>query len=127
MDFFCLILKKYIFWIFFFFLIFRDFIFFKFFDFILILFLGITFRVNKVTTKSYQGYYWTLKIAQNGPKQNNKLFFPPKKKPWTMAKALRMSSKQALEVIMPVKRTMYCFLSYYIGKAFFSPGVKGYL
>ena len=32
----------------------------------------------KVTTKSYQGYYQAPKIAKNGPKQYNKLFFWPK-------------------------------------------------
>ena len=35
---------------------------------------------SKVTTKSYQGYYWTPKIAQNWPKWHNKLFFCPKDK-----------------------------------------------
>ena len=48
-------------------------------------FLGIPFKVTKVTTKSYQGYYWTPKNAKNGPKQHNKLFFCPK------AEALRRS------------------------------------
>ena len=38
---------------------------------------GIPFKVTKVTTKSYQGYYWAPKIARNGPKQHNKLFFLP--------------------------------------------------
>ena len=38
-------------------------------------FFGISFKVTNVTTKSYQGYYWTPKIAKNGPKQHNKLFF----------------------------------------------------
>ena len=41
-------------------------------------FFGILFKVTKVTTKSYQGTYWTPKIAKNGPKQHNKLFFCPK-------------------------------------------------
>jgi hypothetical protein len=35
-------------------------------------FFGISFKVTKVTTKSYQGYYWTPKIAKNWPKQHNK-------------------------------------------------------
>ena len=30
---------------------------------------------SKVTTKSYQGYYWAPKITKNGPKQHNKLSF----------------------------------------------------
>ena len=43
-------------------------------------FFGIPFKVTKVTTKSYQCYYWTPKNAKkNGPKQHNKLtFFCPK-------------------------------------------------
>ena len=36
--------------------------------------------VTNVTTKSYQGYYWTPKIAKSGPKQYNTLFFCPKGK-----------------------------------------------
>ena len=39
---------------------------------------GIPFKVTKVTTKSYQGYYWIPKIAKNWPKQHNKPFFCPK-------------------------------------------------
>ena len=38
-------------------------------------FFGIPFKVTNVTTKSYQSYYWTPKIAKNGPKQHNNLFF----------------------------------------------------
>ena len=34
-------------------------------------FFAIPFKVTKVTTKSYQGYYWTLKMAKNGPKHHN--------------------------------------------------------
>ena len=56
----------------FFFLEFLDFLdffgfFFKVFDFILIFYcyFGIPFKVTKVTTKSYQGYYWTPKMGQN--------------------------------------------------------------
>ena len=46
-----------------------------FWDFLRFCFFGIPFKVTKVTTKSYQGYYWTPKIVKNGPKQHNKLFF----------------------------------------------------
>ena len=75
-----------IFWIFFgffwFFGRFLDFwifwIFLKFLDFFWIFFFLVI--VTNVTTKSYQGYYWTPKIAKNGPKQYNKLFFCPKGK-----------------------------------------------
>ena len=42
-------------------------------------FFGIRFKVTNVTNKSYQGYYWTPKIAKNEPKQHN-LFFCPKGK-----------------------------------------------
>ena len=30
---------------------------------------GISFKVTMVTTKFYQGYYWTPQIAKNGPKK----------------------------------------------------------
>ena len=43
-------------------------------------FFWIPFKITKVTTKSYQGYYWTPKIAKNGPKPHNKFFFCPKGK-----------------------------------------------
>ena len=44
-------------------------------------FFGIPFKVTKVTTKSYQGYYWAPKLAKNGPKQHiiKLSFFAPKK------------------------------------------------
>ena len=44
-------------------------------DFFVFFCFGILFKVTKVTTKCYQGYYWTPEIAKNGPKQHNKLFF----------------------------------------------------
>ena len=50
--------------------------------------------VTNVTTKSYQGYYWTPKIAKNGPKQYYKLFFFLKGK-----KSLGRSPPQELEVV----------------------------
>ena len=56
-------------------------------------FLGISFKVTKITTKSNQGYYWTPKVAKNGPKKHNKLFFCPKGK-----KCLDWSTPQELEV-----------------------------
>ena len=59
----------------FFFWIFSGFFLLLFFWFLLIL-----FKITKVTTKSYQGYYWTAKMAWNGSKQHNKLFFSPKGK-----------------------------------------------
>ena len=34
----------------------------------------IPFKVTKVTSKSYQGYYWAPKIVKNEPKQHKKLF-----------------------------------------------------
>ena len=68
-----------IFWIFLDFWIFWNFwFFFGFFGFFW--FVGIPFKVTNVTTKSYQGYYWTPKIAKNGPKQHNNLFFARKGK-----------------------------------------------
>ena len=47
----------------------------------------------KVTTKSYQGYYWKPKVAKNGPKQHNKVFLYPKGK-----KSPDQSPPQELEV-----------------------------
>ena len=44
-------------------------------------------------TSSYQGYYWTPKMALNGPKQHNRLFFCPKGQ-----KSLGRSPPQELEV-----------------------------
>ena len=58
-------------------------------------FFGISFKVTNVTTKSYQGYYWTPKIAKNGPKQHNKLFFARRAK---KASAEGRSPPQELEV-----------------------------
>ena len=83
MEFFLiLILLKFIF-SFFEFLDFWDFVgFLAFFKFIVLFwifclrFFGIPFKVTKVTTKSYQGYYWTPKIAKNWPQQHNRLFLP---------------------------------------------------
>ena len=54
-------------------------------------FFATPFNVNKVTTKSYQGYYWTHKIAKNGPKQHKPFFALRAKKP--LAEALRRSKK----------------------------------
>ena len=65
---------------------------FEFFEFFF-LFSGISFKVTNVTTKSYQGYYWTPKISKNGPKQHNNLLFCPKGK-----KSLGRSPPQDLEV-----------------------------
>ena len=59
------------------------------------LFFGIFFKVTKVTTKSYQGYYWTPKIAKNVPKQHIKLVFSRKAK---RASAEGWSPPQELEV-----------------------------
>ena len=39
-------------------------------NFFLIFFLAIPFKVTKGTTKSYHVYYWTQKIAKNGPKKH---------------------------------------------------------
>ena len=79
--------------------IFLMFFFFYFFDFFLIFgFLWtfwILFKVTEVTTKSYQGYYWTPKNAKNGPKQHNKLFFARRAK---KASAKGRSPPQELEV-----------------------------
>ena len=62
-------------------------------------FFGIPFKVNKVTTKSYQGYYWASKIAKNGPKQHKKLFFSWRAK---KASAKGRSPPQELEVYFTV-------------------------
>ena len=51
--------------------------------------------VTNVTTKNYQGYYWTPKIAKNGPKQHNRLFFARKAK---KASAEAQSPPQELEI-----------------------------
>ena len=56
---------------------------------------GIPFKVTKVSTKSYQGYYWTPKNARNWPKQHNKVFFCPKGK---KSLGLGRSPPQELEV-----------------------------
>ena len=71
--------------------------FFKFFGFFfsILSFFLVSFKVNKVTTKCYHGYYWTPKIAKNGPKQQKKLFFCPKGK---KASAEGQSPPQELEV-----------------------------
>ena len=50
----------------------------------------VSFKVTKVTTKCYHGYYWTPKIAKNGPKQHKKLFFARRAKK-ASAEALRRS------------------------------------
>ena len=73
------------FWIFFwifwtFFWIFWDFLIFWIFKICLV-----SFKVTKVSTKSYHGYYWTPKIAKNGPKQQQK------KKPRPKAEAIHTS------------------------------------
>ena len=67
--------------------------FFFFIFFIFFPFFGIPFKVTKVTTKCYHGYYWTPKIAKNGPKLHNKLFFSPKGN-----KSIGRSPPQELEV-----------------------------
>ena len=59
----------------------------------IVFFWGIPFIVTNVTTKSYQEYYWTQKMAKNGPKQPNNPFFCPKVK-----KSLGQSPPQELEV-----------------------------
>ena len=61
----------------------------------IIWFLGILFKLTKVIIKSYQDFYWTIKMAQNGPKQHNKLFFCLKGK---KSLCLGRSSPQELEV-----------------------------
>ena len=89
-----------------FFLIFLDFLdcfgfldflnfFWIFFGFLLdfFVFFLVSFKVTKVTTKCYHGYYWTPKIAKNGPKQHRKLFFCLKGK-----KSFGRSLPQELEV-----------------------------
>ena len=58
-----------------------------------IVFFLVSFKVTKVTTKYYHGYYWTPKIAKNGPKQHKKALFLPKGKKIASAKALRKSYK----------------------------------
>ena len=61
-----------------------------------LVFFGIAFKVTKVTTESYQGYYWVPKIAKNGPKQHNKLSFVPKGQKKNSAEG--QSPPQELEV-----------------------------
>ena len=78
--FFCIYFLDFFFWLFLTFLdfwIFRTFL--KFLGF-LGDFFGILFKVTMFITKSYQGHYWTPKIAENGPKHHNKHFFCPKGK-----------------------------------------------
>ena len=69
-------------------------IFFSFSDFFC--FFGIPFKVTKVTTKSYQGYYCAPKIAKNGPKQHNRLLLLPKGQTKALTKG--QSPPQELEV-----------------------------
>ena len=58
--------------------------------FLFVCFFRIPFKVTKVTTKSYHGYYWTPKNDQNGPNSILSPFFYPKgkKKPRPKAKDL---------------------------------------
>ena len=58
-------------------------------------FLGLTFKVTKVTTTNYQGYYWTPKIAKNCPKQHNKLFFCRKAQTGLRWKAQRFATRMS--------------------------------
>jgi hypothetical protein len=76
---------------------FLDFFKYFFLDFIWIFFwfFGIPFKVTKVTTKSYQGYYLTPKSAKVGPKQHNRLFFARKAK---KASTEAQSPSQELEI-----------------------------
>ena len=90
-----------IFWIFGYIWIFGFFEFFEFlwifFGFFFSRFLGVSFKVTKVTTKCYSGYYWTPKIAKKGPKQQqqkNSFFARRAKK----ASAESHSPPQELEV-----------------------------
>ena len=91
-----------LFWIFFgifwiFFLVFLDVWIFEYVWIFFWIFFGfflVPFKVTKVTTKCYHGYYWTPKIAKNGPKPHKKLFFCPKEK-----KSLGRSPPQELEVV----------------------------
>ena len=71
---------RFFFWFFVIFVIFLIFFLILGFFFGFFCFYGIPFKVTKVTTKSYQGYYWAPKIVKNGSKQHNKLFFCPKGK-----------------------------------------------
>ena len=70
----------------------------KFFEISLNFFLGffrIPFKFTNVTTKSYDGYYRTPKIAKKGLKQHNKVFFAQRAK---KDSAKGRSSPQELEV-----------------------------
>ena len=91
LDFFWIFFQIFFSFFWFFFPIFR---FFEIFWFIWDFFLGggIPFKVTKVTTKSYQGYYWTPKIAKNGPNSIISSFFAlgqkkPPPKPSTAARS----------------------------------------
>ena len=79
-------------------------------------FFGIPFKVTKVTTKAYQGYYWTPKIAKIGPKQNNKLFFCPKGQ-----KSLCQSPPQELEVGLRSGRYLLVLLNEEVSISTFRP------
>ena len=87
-------LFNFIFEIFLNYFLFLDFLnFFEIFGFFLSLF---PFKVTKVLTKIYHGYYWAPKNAKNGPKQHNKLFFWPEGQKNTSGKG--PSPPQQLEV-----------------------------
>ena len=84
--------KKKIFWTFLYF--FLDFL--KFFGLFLgfFWFFGVPFKVTKVTTKSYQGHYWTPKIAQKkGQNSIISSFFCPTTSPQT--KSRNLSTKKS--------------------------------
>ena len=49
----------------------------------------VSFKVTKVTTKCYHGYYWTPKIAKNGPNQHKKNSFFAQRAKKASAEALR--------------------------------------
>ena len=61
----------------------------------------VLFKAPKATTKIYQGWYWTPKIAKNGPKQH--IFLPKRpKRPQPKAQALRRA------VYSCWNKTYYC-------------------
>ena len=67
--------KKSNFWMFSPFLILFEFLWFSMDFFFNYFFNKIFFKVIEVTTKSFQGDYWTPKMASNGPKHYDKFFF----------------------------------------------------
>ena len=85
--------------------------------------------VTNVTTKSYQGYYWGPKNAQNGPKQYKKLFFCPKGKKSlgrSPPQELEVSPRSGLYLLVFFQKLYYFFKIFIFFYIFASPCMPGF-